>query len=142
MHLLSSTLWKSSMVLQQRNLISSGGQWTCLTGIKHYVSMMWTNKLLFSVTLWWTWCKTLFLMKLSYVMTDSRRVKKEIKQLTEQKNRFYDSFEVIKLFFISINLKRSFLIEKSKNNYFSKSQKLSHKTTSSLKFTFQYWKHF
>ena len=35
----------------ERILISSGDQLTCLTDIKHYVSMIWTNKLLFLVTL-------------------------------------------------------------------------------------------
>ena len=35
----------------ERMLISSGGQLTCLAEIRHYVLMIWTNKLLFSVTL-------------------------------------------------------------------------------------------
>ena len=38
----------------ERMLILSGGQLTCLNGMKYYTSMMWINKLLFSVTLWWT----------------------------------------------------------------------------------------
>ena len=44
-------------------LILSGGQLTCLTGIRNYVSMMWTNKLLFSVTL------MNVMQNLSYVIT-------------------------------------------------------------------------
>ena len=35
----------------KRILISSGGQLTCLTGLRYYASMMCINKLLFSVTL-------------------------------------------------------------------------------------------
>ena len=44
-------------------LILSGGQLTCLTGIRNYVSLMWTNKLLFSVTL------MNVMQNLSYVIT-------------------------------------------------------------------------
>ena len=44
-------------------LILSGGKLTCLTGIRNDVSMMWTNKLLFSVTL------MNVMQTLSYVIT-------------------------------------------------------------------------
>ena len=35
----------------EQMLISSGEQSTCLTEVRHFILMMWTNKLLFSVTL-------------------------------------------------------------------------------------------
>ena len=60
---------------------------------------------------------------------------KEIKQLNRKTNFKNDSFEVIKLYinqFESLQDELGFLIEKSKNKYYSKlSQKLSNKATSS-----------
>ena len=65
-------------------------------------------------------------------------INKEIKQLLEQKNQFYKRFIQSNKTLLYINQfkalqgKLGFLIEKSKNNYYSKlSQKLSTKATSS-----------
>ena len=74
----------------ERMLISFGGQLTCFTGIRHYVSVIWTNQLLFAVTL---------LMRNPFpnetIICDDRAaswMNKEIKQLIEQKNQFYKRF--------------------------------------------------
>ena len=65
-------------------------------------------------------------------------INKEIQQLIEQKNQFYKRFMRSKKSLLNINQfkalqdKLSFLIEKSRNSYYSKlSQKLSNKATSS-----------
>ena len=96
----------------ERMLISSGGQSTCLTGIRHYVLMMWTNKP--------PW------------------INKEIKQLIEQKNQFYKRFIRSKKSLVYINQFRALQDKlglrdwEIKNSYYSKfSQKLSNKATSS-----------
>ena len=69
---------------------------------------------------------------------DAPWINKEIKQLLEQKNQFYKRFIQSNKTLLYINQfkvlqgKLGFLIEKSKNNYYSKlSQKLSTKATSS-----------
>ena len=77
-------------------------------------------------------------MKLSYVTTEPPIPNKEIKQLIEKKNQFYKRFIRSNKTLLHIDQFKAlqdelrFLIEKSRNNYYSKlSQKLSNKATSS-----------
>ena len=90
------------------------------------------------MTVWWTECKTLFQMKLVYVL----------EQLIEQKNQFCKWFTQSNKNFLNINQFKvlqdepDFLIEKSNNIYYSKKpQKFSDKNTSSKTY-WPIWKYF
>ena len=62
---------------------------------------------------------------------DALLMNEEIKQLIKQKNQFYKSFRYINQFKL-LQDRLGFLVEKSKNNYYSKfSQKLSDEKNSS-----------
>ena len=93
----------------EQMMILSEGQLTCLTRIRNYVSMMWTNMFLSSVTL-------MNIMR-NFVPNETIKcderdphpwMNKELKQLIELKNQFTNnSVEGIKLYFISTSLTHS-----------------------------------
>ena len=102
---------------KEQILISSRGQLSCLTGIRNYVLIMWTNKLFF-------FNETL--MNILQKIVPNETI------VCDDKEPLWINETLLHINqFKAILDKLGFLIEKSKNNYYSKlSQKLSIKATS------------
>ena len=102
---------------KEQILISSRGQLSCLTGIRNYVLIMWTNKFFF-------FNETLMNI-LQKIVPNETIVCDDREPLWINETLLHINQ------FKAILDKLGFLIEKSKNNYYSKlSQKLSIKATS------------